>query len=94
MLQHSATTMESQTPFSPQASGNTQTKIIWNTSVRKNDTIADVTPSFKAVKNPDEKIQKPLKAKDQPYSLKPWVVISNNSLSPLANMLESGLANS
>ena len=80
-------------PSSPHTSGNTQIKIIWNTSVRKNDTIADVTPSFNAVKNPDEKMQKPHRPKESPYNLNPLVVICNSSVSPEENIAEMGLAN-
>ena len=52
----SANTMESQIPVSCQISGMIKTNATWNTSVRKNEISADVSPSFSAVKKEEPKI--------------------------------------
>ena len=46
-------------PSSCQISGSSSTAATWNTSVRKNDISAEVSPSFSAVKNEEPKIEKP-----------------------------------
>ena len=55
----SAATMDSQIPSSFQMSGKRSTAAIWNTSVRKNEMIAEVSPSPSAVKNDEPKIENP-----------------------------------
>ena len=49
----SATAMAHQMPSMPKNMGSTSTQSIWNTSVRKNDTMADTAPLLSAVKNED-----------------------------------------
>ena len=93
MLNASAATTESQIPSMPSSNGKREINIIWKNNVRIKEMIADVTPSFNAVKNPDEKMQKPHKPKERPYNLNPWAVMSKSSLSPAEKMAESGLAN-
>ena len=46
-------------------------RIICYQRVRRKDIIAEVTPSFRAVKNPDAKIVKPIKAKESAKIRKP-----------------------
>ena len=55
----SAATIDSQIPSSFQMSGKRSTAAIWNTSVRKNEMSAEVSPSPSAVKNDEPKIEKP-----------------------------------
>ena len=52
----SATTIEIHIPFIPKILGSNKIIIIWNTKVLKKDIIADVNPSFNAVKNDEAKI--------------------------------------
>ena len=53
---NSATTIEYQTPPISKIKGNSKTAAIWNTTVLKKDMTAEVTPSLRAVKNPEPKI--------------------------------------
>ena len=55
----SAATLDSQIPSSSQMSGKMSTAAIWNTSVRKNEMSAEVSPSPSAVKNDEPKIENP-----------------------------------
>ena len=55
----SAATIDSQIPSSSQMSGKMSTAAIWNTSVRKNEMSAEVSPSPSAVKNDEPKIENP-----------------------------------
>ena len=50
---NSATRMEYHTPSMPITSGSSNTAATWNTSVRRNEMSAEVSPSLSAVKNPD-----------------------------------------
>ena len=55
----SAATIDSQIPLSSQMRGKRSTAAIWNTSVRKNEISAEVSPSPSAVKNDEPKIENP-----------------------------------
>ncbi len=50
----SATAIESQIPAIPSKTGISSTAATRNTSVLKNDITAEVTPSLRAVKKPEE----------------------------------------
>ena len=52
----SATTIDHQMPSIPHTRGSSMTAAIWNTSVRKKEMMADVNPSFSAVKKPEKKM--------------------------------------
>ena len=67
----SATTTENQSPFTPKNSGRMRIAPSSKTSVRRNEIIAEVTPSFSAVKKPEPKIANPIKKKDSPKMRKP-----------------------
>ena len=58
----------------PQTSGSNVTAAHSKIIVRTKDMTADVTPSFSAVKNPDEKMPKPIKTKDNVKMRKPEIV--------------------
>ena len=47
----SVATVENHTPSMPQTSGNVSTAATSNTTVRRNEIAAEVTPSLSAVKN-------------------------------------------
>lgn len=49
---NSATTIDNHTPFISQTRGRSITAAHWKTRVRRNEIIADVTPSLSAVKKP------------------------------------------
>ena len=53
---NSATTMETQMPSIPHSSGRRMTAALWNTSVRRKEMMAEVTPSFSAVKKLEAKM--------------------------------------
>ena len=72
---------EIQTPLISQISGSSITAAHSKIIVRTKEMIAEVTPSFSAVKNPDEKMPKPIKMKDIAKIRKPEIV---NDLRPLS----------
>ena len=57
---NSATIIETHIPSTPMISGRMNTAAIWNTSVRQIAIIAEMIPLFKAVKNDDPNIEKPV----------------------------------
>lgn len=59
-VRSSATVTAHQIPSIPQRIGRSSTIEIWNTNVRRNEMAAESRPLFKAVKNADPKILKPL----------------------------------
>ena len=60
----SATTTDHQMPSSFQIMGSRITAPNWNTRVRRKEIIAEVTPSFSAVKKPEAKMAYPIKGND------------------------------
>ena len=52
-------TIEIQIPFKLKIRGKIITHVTWKTNVLKKEIIADVTPSFNAVKKLDKNIAKP-----------------------------------
>ena len=60
----SATTMDAQIPSRSKNMGIIKTAATWNKRVRRKEITAEVSPSFNAVKNPDPKIAKPAKRKE------------------------------
>ena len=77
----SATTIESQIPSIPKTAGSSITAAISNTSVRKNEIIADVRPSERAVKKEDPKMAKPANKNENENIINPRTVRLNSSLS-------------
>ena len=73
---NSATMTEHHIPVSPHAIGKSITAATWNTSVREKDTIAEISPLLRAVKNDDVKMLKPINMKDTEKMRMPSVVIS------------------
>ena len=59
--------------------GRISTTDNWNTSVLKNEIAADIKPLFKAVKNDEPNILKPLIKKAKQNIWKPCLVIMNRS---------------
>ena len=91
---NSATIIDSQTPVIPKNSGNIRTATVWKTSVLKKEIIAEVKPSFSAVKKPDEKIAKPINKKLNAKILNPDTVNSKSSGEWPTKILDSGTARS
>ena len=89
----SATTIEIHIPFIPKILGSNKIIIIWNTKVLKKDIIADVNPSFNAVKNDEAKIFIQLIIYDIEYNLIAFVVNSDKATSYPTNILANPLAN-
>ena len=79
--QTSANAMASQMPSISKITGSRNTQINWNTSVLKNEIIADTAPLFNAVKKDDVKIFIPHKIKENAKILKACTVSENNSAS-------------
>ena len=50
--------------------GRRNTKIVWKTRARRNESIAETSPLLSAVKNPDEKILMPENTNTNEYILK------------------------
>ena len=59
-VNNSAIATEIHIPFIPKIIGRISTTDNWNTSVLKNEIAADIKPLFKAVKNDEPNILKPL----------------------------------
>ena len=57
----SATTIEYQIPSICKNTGRISTAAIWNTSVRRNEIAAEISPLLSAVKNDEPKIENPAK---------------------------------
>ena len=68
-------------PSIPKIIGSNRMQALWKTNVRKKEIIAEVRPSFRAVKKPEAKIPNPIKQKDNAKILKPEMVRLNNSAS-------------
>ena len=66
-------------PFIPKIIGRISTTDNWNTSVLKNEIAADIKPLFKAVKNDEPNILKPLIKKAKQNIWKPCLVMRNRS---------------
>lgn len=88
----SATTIDHQMPSTPHNRGSNKTATIWKTRVRRKEIIAEVKPSFNAVKNPEAKIANPIKRKEKEYTLNPLQVNSKSSVSYPTKNFESGNA--
>ena len=73
--------MENQIPLMPKIRGKIIMAATWKITVRKKEIIAEVSPSFKAVKKLEAKIAKPIKIKDKAKILNPETVISKSALS-------------
>ena len=73
--------MEIHTPVMPQIIGRISTAATSNTSVRKNEISAEVSPSFSAVKKPEPNTAKPMNKKDSAKMRKPDTVSCISSLS-------------
>lgn len=72
----SATIIEAHIPSVPQISGIIITARIWKTRVLRNEIIAEVSPSFKAVKNDEPNIAIPAKRNEKQKNIKPLRVRS------------------
>ena len=57
-------------PSSLNINGSSSTEAVWNTSVRKNETAAEIAPLFNAVKNEDVKIFIPARINENENILK------------------------
>lgn len=77
----SANATENHTPSSLKNIGRISTAASWNTSVRRNDTAAEIAPLFSAVKNDEHQMLKPESRNVNENSLNACTVISNSSLS-------------
>ncbi len=78
---NSARTMDTQIPSLPINNGRIKTAATWNTSVRRNDMIADTGPLFRAVKKDEVQIPKPENRKENEYTKKALNVKSNKPAS-------------
>ncbi len=86
----SAATMEIQMPSIPQNTGKISTAETWNTNVRRNEIIAELRPSLRAVKKPEVKMENPISRKDRAKILKPDTVRSKSAASYPTNSRASG----
>ena len=68
---NSAATTDHQTPLIPQISGKIITAMLCKTKVLTKAIIAEVSPSFSAVKKPEANIPKPIKPKERAKTLNP-----------------------
>ena len=75
----SAAPIASQTPLTPKNNGNSSSIQVWNTSVRRKEITAEITPFPNAVKNADPKILNPESKKDNAYLRNPPPVSSHSS---------------
>ena len=55
----SATTIDDQIPSTPKKTGSNKTELIWKKRVLIKDIVAELIPSFNAVKNEEPKIAMP-----------------------------------
>lgn len=78
-VNNSAIATEIHIPFIPKIIGRISTTDNWNTSVLKNEIAADIKPLFKAVKNDEPNILKPLIKKAKQNIWKPCFVMTNSS---------------
>lgn len=77
----------------PKILGSHRIMITWNNNVLTNDIIADVNPSFNAVKNDDANIFNQLMIYDIEYSLIAFAVNSSKFLSYPTKIFASSFAN-
>lgn len=77
----SAITIDAQIPSTSQKIGNISTARISKTSVRTKEIMAEVIPSFNAVKNDEPKIAKPEKRNENEKIENAWIVKANNASS-------------
>ena len=77
----SATMIAAHMPLSSNAIGKSNTAPIWNISVRANDTIAEIRPLLRAVKNDEVKMLNPINMNEMEYMRIAVAVISSKSLS-------------
>ena len=90
----SATATASQIPSIPSTRGSVSTTATWNTSVRRNDIVADTIPLLSAVKNAEPKILKPLIRNETAYRRNPWQVMDARALSYPTKISARGAASS
>ena len=76
---NSANTTDNQIPSIPKTSGNRSTAPTWNTSVLKNEIIAEMIPLFNAVKKDEPKMLKPLSKNEIMNRRNAWHVQSRSS---------------
>ena len=76
---NSETISENHIPSIPNNMGRSITAAVWNTNVRRKEITADVSPSFKAVKNPEANIAYPINKNAKEYITKPRQVRVYNS---------------
>ena len=84
--------MDNHIPLTPKNSGKINTATICNTNVLKKDIVAEVKPSFNAVKNPEVKMANPINKKHNENSLNPDTVRSNRSGECPTNIFDNGTA--
>ena len=72
-------TAEYQIPSIPKMIGISKTFMTWKTKVRIKEIAAEVTPSLRAVKNPELNDTIPISVKARAKIRKPWIVNSKIS---------------
>lgn len=77
----SAASIEAQTPERPKNTGRINTAEIWNTSVLRKETAAEISPLPKAVNIEDTNIANPENIKDRENIWNAFTVISKSSAS-------------
>lgn len=77
----SAVVIAHQMPSRSKKIGRIRTEIIWNTSVRRKEIVAETAPLLRAVKKADVKMLMPASKNEKENSRKACLVISNNSAS-------------
>ena len=70
----SAAVMAYQMPSTPRSRGRRMTEDVWNTSVRKNEIAAEISPLPSAVKNDEAKMLKPANKNAKENSRNAWHV--------------------
>ena len=70
----SAAVMAYQMPSTPRSRGRRMTEDVWNTSVRKNEIAAEISPLSSAVKNDEAKMLKPANKNAKENSRNAWHV--------------------
>ena len=88
----SDTTVEAQMPSSSQTMGRSVTARHWNTSVRRKEIRAEVSPSFRAVKKDEPKIAIPENKKEKEKMAKARTVMASSSGSYPTNSSDRGRA--
>ena len=88
----SAAVMAYQMPSTPRSRGRRMTEDVWNTSVRKNEMAAEISPLPSAVKNDEAKMLNPANKNAKENSRNAWHVSVNSPSSYPTKIFASGAA--